>query len=132
MTDYPEHVKSRAAREDMQTVADFLDWCKANDETPGSHAGLIDLLGRWRGIDMDAFTAEQVACEESVRHGFPRRYVTTTHIRIDGSIVADEAVFHARNKPEAAALAAQEMRTGRADCIEQGARIGRIEVKRDW
>jgi hypothetical protein len=66
MSNYPEHDKLTAAKDQTQTIGKFLEWCEeqgleltrfGGDQRPAPR--LQDLLAQWAGIDLERLYAEK-------------------------------------------------------------------------
>lgn len=87
MTAYPEHELLAASAEEHQNVLDFLEYLSANNvalvqmpfeeigwggvvvPSPMGEFERGDLVGRWLGVDPDAFRAEKDAMLAAARGG---------------------------------------------------------------
>jgi len=67
---YPEADKVIEAREDAQTIGEFIEWLQADyviaewddeDDLRMAHISIEDLLYKYCGIDKDAYEAEKLA-----------------------------------------------------------------------
>lgn len=70
MTEYPEHDKLSAVKDETQAAGEFIEWleskgiflAKYQEESNFPrpvHTSLLDLLAEWRGIDRNKIEAEK-------------------------------------------------------------------------
>jgi hypothetical protein len=77
MSNYPEHDKMTAVREQTQAIGEFVDWAadekgivlaKIDDRGRAYSGGrLMDLLAEWAGIDLDKIEAEKRQMLDEIR-----------------------------------------------------------------
>lgn len=77
MSDYPEHEKLSAIKDQTQTIHDFLEWCgqqgiqlcefdeRSDGYWPARRED--DLLADWAGIDLKAIEAEKRQMLDQIR-----------------------------------------------------------------
>lgn len=83
MSEYPEHDKLAAVKDETQAVGEFLEWLMSTEYTlavpySGKEAGIgqlfvpswpetNQLLARWKGIDLNKIEAEKRRMLASIR-----------------------------------------------------------------
>lgn len=77
MSNYPEHDKLSAVKDQTQAIGEFVDWlhdekeivlARLDDCGRAYGAGsLLDLLAEWAGIDLDKIEAEKREMLETLR-----------------------------------------------------------------